>query len=130
MLRVTEADVEGVRAAAPHARTLKHMVAPWLGGSDSLWVGFSLVDEGSSSNPHHHDNEEIFIVVDGTGQVVVDDERAPLTRGTVVRIPPGAVHQLVNCGAGVLKVACVASPAFSARDFDTAHRLDSAAPDA
>jgi mannose-6-phosphate isomerase-like protein (cupin superfamily) len=124
MEHIREIDVEGVRAPAPHARTLKHIVAPWTVGSDAMWVGFSLVDPGSSSNPHRHRNEEIFIVLEGAGRAVVDDESADISAGSVVRVPPSALHQLVNEGSGILKVACVASPAFTRADFDAAHALD------
>jgi mannose-6-phosphate isomerase-like protein (cupin superfamily) len=123
VLHRDERDVEGVRAPAPHSRTLKHMVAPWTGGSEAMWVGFSIIDEHSSSNPHHHSNEEIFIVVEGSGRVIVDGEQAPISPGSVVRVAPGQQHQLVNEGEGVLKVACAASPAFGLADFGLAHNL-------
>jgi mannose-6-phosphate isomerase-like protein (cupin superfamily) len=123
MLHREESQVEGVRAPAPHSRTLKHMVAPWAGGSDAMWMGYSVIDEGSSSNPHQHPNEEMFIVVEGSGRVIVGGEEAPVSAGTVVRVPSGQSHQLVNEGTGVLKVACVASPAFGMADFGLAHNL-------
>src|SRR2546421_6240892 len=109
MLHVRESEIEGMRAPAPHARTLKHAVAPWAEGSSALWVGFSIIDRTSSSNPHHHGNEEIFIVISGEGSVVVGDEVEPISPGSVVRVPPSTVHQLVNDGDTELKVACVAS---------------------
>jgi len=125
VLHVRDTDIDGVRAGAPHARTLKHLIAPWTVGSDAMWVGFSIVDTNSSSNPHEHSNEEIFIVLEGHGRAVVNDEADMISPGSVVRVPPGARHQLINDGTGVLKVACVASPAFTQTDFNIAHELNS-----
>src|SRR5260221_636536 len=109
VLHVRESELEGVRAPAPNARTLKHAVTQGGDGSEAMWVGFSLVDEGSSSNRHHHGNEEVFIVMEGTGRICVEDESVDVSPGSVVRVPPGVDHQLVNEGTGVLKVACIAS---------------------
>jgi mannose-6-phosphate isomerase-like protein (cupin superfamily) len=122
---VREQDVEGVRAPAPNARTLKHLAAPWTIGSEKLWVGLSEVDAGSSSNLHVHEkNEEVFYIVSGTGHVEVDDERQQVGPGSVVVIPPGSKHCLINDGDETLKVLCSVSPAFEKSEFDTSHQLD------
>ena len=124
MKHIREHEVEGVRAPEPHARTLKHLAAPWTVGSQHMWVGMSKVDPGSSSNPHHHDvQEEIFFVVSGHGEIVVDDERAAVEPGSVVVVPPGATHCLINTGDETLKVLATVSPPFEQRDFDTRHQL-------
>jgi mannose-6-phosphate isomerase-like protein (cupin superfamily) len=120
---VRAADVAGTRAGAPHARTLKHLVAPWTLGSTNLWVGLSEVDVGSSSNRHAHENEEVFFVLSGQGSVEVGDARAPLEPGTAVLIPGGEPHRLVNTGAEPLRVLCCASPAFERGGFEDVHEL-------
>ena len=128
MKHVKEHEVEGVRAPAPHARTLKHLAAPWTIGSQNLWVGMSKVDPGSSSNPHHHDvQEEIFFVVSGHGKIVVDGEEAIVEPGSVVVVPPGSEHYLVNTTDETLKVLAAVSPPFEQKDFETRHKLDEVA---
>jgi mannose-6-phosphate isomerase-like protein (cupin superfamily) len=125
MKHVREQDVAGIRAPAPHARTLKHLAAPWTIGSQNLWVGLSEVDPGSSSNAHSHErNEEVFYVVQGAGVIEVGSEGVEVGPGSVVVVPPGATHRLVNSGAEVLKVLCSVSPPFELADFDAKHRLD------
>ena len=124
MKHVREQDVVGSRAPAPHARTLKHLAAPWTVGSRNLWVGLSEVDPGSSSNPHsHEENEEILYVVSGGGYVHVNDEREAIGPGSVIVIPPGSTHRLENPGNEVLKVLCSVSPAFKKEDFEAEHLL-------
>ena len=125
MKHVREHEVEGFRAPAPHARTLKHLAAPWTIGSQNLWLGMSKIDPGSSSNPHHHDvQEEIFYVVSGHGQIVVGEERADVEPGSVVVVPPGQTHYLVNTSDETLKVLAAVAPPFEQRDFEAQHKLD------
>ncbi|MGD0985757.1 MAG: cupin domain-containing protein [Acidimicrobiales bacterium] len=126
MIHVREADLDGVRVPTPHSRTIKHAIAPWGQGSEAIWVGFALVDEGSTSNRHHHDNEEIFIVMEGEGRICVGDESVEVAPGSVVRVPPTTDHQLVNRGEGVFKVAAIASPAFEKSYFDIIHLIEDA----
>ena len=124
MVKHVRADeVEGIRAAPPHSRTLKHLAAPWTIGSQNLWVGLSEVDPGSSSNPHSHDNEEAFFVVSGKGRVEVEGETADVGPGSLVLIPPNTLHRLFNPGPEVLRVLCCAAPAFDKSVFDSRHLL-------
>lgn len=128
MKHVREQDVPAIRAPAPNPRTLKHLAAPWTIGSQNLWVGLSEVDAGSSSNPHAHErNEEVFYVVSGAGVIEVGRERAEVGPGSVVVVPPGETHRLVNTGREVLKVLCSVSPPFERADFDAAHLLEEGA---
>lgn len=52
MYCVQELDVIGDRTEAPYARVVKHLVAPWNAGSSKIWMGITIVDPGSASNPH------------------------------------------------------------------------------
>jgi uncharacterized cupin superfamily protein len=40
----------------------------------------------------HHRDEEIYVVLDGSGAVAVDDEIRPVRRLDAVRVAPGAVR--------------------------------------
>ena len=50
--------------------------------------------------PHlHAENEELFLVLDGTMTFVVGDEQVEAERGTFLRIPAGVTHDFYNLGA-------------------------------
>ena len=116
-------EVAGTRFPAPHARTIKHLVAPWTTGSTHLWLGVSEVDAGSSSNPHRHPRqEEIFVVLEGSGIIAVDGVSVPVRPGSVVLVAPGEQHQLISTAAERLRVLSAVAPPFSAEDFAAAHR--------
>jgi mannose-6-phosphate isomerase-like protein (cupin superfamily) len=122
---VNEHEVEGIRAPAPHARTLKHLAAPWTIGSTKIWLGISKVDPGSTSNSHLHEvQEEIFYVLSGRGRIAVGDESVEVTPGSVVVVPAGMLHQLINTGDETLEVLAAVAPPFDEQEFEVRHELD------
>jgi uncharacterized RmlC-like cupin family protein len=83
MKHIREHDVSGIHIEAPHARTLKHLVAPWTLGSTRMWVGMTKIEPRSRSNRHKHpDQEEIFYVVSG---VVRSPSESKTTQSSPVR---------------------------------------------
>jgi len=127
MKHVKEHEVEGVRASAPYARTLKHLVAPWTVAAERIWVGMSKVDPGSRSNRHSHDRqEEIFYVVGGHGEIEVGEEKEAVEPGSIVVVSPTLSHSLINTGDETLKVLSIVSPPFEKSDFEQRHRLSDA----
>ena len=45
---------------------------------------------------HKHNKDEIYFFFKGTGFVRIDGEDIPVVPGDVVRIPPDAMHTVVN----------------------------------
>ncbi len=126
MKHLKEHEVEGERMPPPHARTIKHLAAPWTMGTRNLWLGVSKVDPGSSSNEHSHDDqEEIFYVIAGHGRIRVGGEEEPIEPGSCIYIPMNTPHQLINTADETLKVLSVASPPFVPDKFKAVHLADS-----
>ncbi|MEO6748476.1 MAG: cupin domain-containing protein, partial [Casimicrobiaceae bacterium] len=65
-----------------------------------LGASIDTVAPGKRSCPYHfhHAQEEMFIVVDGSGTLRVAGEMLPLRTGDVVFVPPGPAypHQIIN----------------------------------
>jgi len=120
---IQEQDVAGDRMEAPHARVVKHLVAPWNMGASKIWLGISVIDPSSSSNPHAHEHqEEVFYCLSGNGLIRVEDKEAEISPGSCVFVPEGAVHQLVNTQPGeVLRVLSATAPPFSQDGWSTVH---------
>ena len=47
---------------------------------------------------HNQEQEEIYFVVEGRGQMCLDEECREINGGEAVYIPPGVFHQLTNVG--------------------------------
>lgn len=111
---VQEQEVTGDRMEAPYARVVKHLVAPWNMGTSKIWMGISVIDPNSASNPHAHEHqEEIFYCLSGKGLIRVGEEEAEITSGSCIFVPQGVVHQLVNTQSDeVLRVLSATAPPF------------------
>ena len=71
------------------------------------------VEISKDAEPHYHKRlTEIYIVLEGSGTLELDQERVPLRPGTAVLIPPGVVHRAV----GKLKILNVSVPPFNPKD--------------
>jgi methionyl-tRNA synthetase len=68
---------------------------------DGLGVGagWGRVAPGTASDPHQHDEVETFVIVRGTGELVVDGRRLPARPGTVAQFEPFETHVIENTGA-------------------------------
>ncbi len=60
---------------------------------------------------HNQDQEEIYFVLEGTGEMCLGDERRTMSAGQVVYIPPNVFHQLTNIGETPLRMIYCYGPA-------------------
>jgi mannose-6-phosphate isomerase-like protein (cupin superfamily) len=60
---------------------------------------------------HNQEQEEIYLVVEGTGEMCLGEERRVVTAGQAVFIPPGVYHQLTNTGDAPLRMIYCYGPA-------------------
>ncbi|MBD0693680.1 methionine--tRNA ligase, partial [Streptomyces sp. CBMA123] len=51
---------------------------------------------GETTAPHNHHDIEVWVILDGSGEVTADGETVPVTAGDALRIPPLGVHTLHN----------------------------------
>jgi mannose-6-phosphate isomerase-like protein (cupin superfamily) len=60
---------------------------------------------------HNQEQEEIYFVVEGSGEMCLGGEKSTLSSGQAVYIPPRVFHQLTNTGAGPLRMIYCYGPA-------------------
>jgi mannose-6-phosphate isomerase-like protein (cupin superfamily) len=71
---------------------------------------------GATTERHfHRRSEEIYFVLDGTGEMELEGERRQVGPGDAVLIPPGAWHQ-ITAGGSPLRFLCACSPAYAHED--------------
>lgn len=66
--------------------------------------------EGSMSRHMHREQEELYVVLDGTAMIDVDDARHRLGERDALVVPPHAWHRVTNVGIGPLTFLVVAAP--------------------
>lgn len=78
----------------------------------SFSMGFVTLDPGGGQVPwHNHEQEEIYFVLEGTGEMCLGEERQVLTSGQAVYIPSGMFHQMTNVGEAPLRMVYGYGPA-------------------
>ena len=60
---------------------------------------------------HNQEQEEVYFVLEGTGEMCLGDERQVVTAGQAVYIPPGVFHQITNLGDTPLRMLYCYGPA-------------------
>ena len=81
-------------------------------GARHLGASVMVVPPGKRAYPHHrhHINEEMFVVLDGTGEVRLGDETHPIRTGDVIAcLAGGEAHQLVNTGTTDLRYLSIST---------------------
>jgi mannose-6-phosphate isomerase-like protein (cupin superfamily) len=75
-----------------------------VGGASPIQVqnfcmGYVTLEPHGGQVPwHNQEQEEVYFIVEGTGEMCLGDERQVLTSGQAVFIPSGVFHQLTNIG--------------------------------
>src|ERR1700687_314019 len=83
-------------------------------GAKKLGYNITVVEAGKRAFPfhHHHANEEMFFILEGTGTLRFGKEEYRVRAGDVIACPPGGpevAHQLVNTGTTELKYLAVST---------------------
>ena len=78
----------------------------------SFSMGFVTLEPRGGQVPwHNQQQEEVYFVIEGVGEMCLGDERQTMTAGQAVYIPSGVFHQLTNTGEQPLKFIYVYGPA-------------------
>ena len=79
-------------------------------------IAHAIVAPGKSSIRHRLATDEVYYIIEGRGEMHVDDESAVLESGDLVEIPPGSVQWIRNLGETDLVFLCIVDPAWRAED--------------
>jgi quercetin dioxygenase-like cupin family protein len=87
--------------------------------TDTLTLGIATLAPGDVLHEHRHEQVELYLVLEGTGEVTIDGGARAVGRGTAVFLPGGARHGIRNTGASELRFAYVfATDSFSDVEYD------------
>ena len=89
------------------------LLAPGQFGSKRMAITLVQGEPGSEQPVHSHpEAEQSYVVVAGAGRMRVDDEEQDVAEGTLVFVPPGTVHSILNTGSTPLVYVSATSPPF------------------
>ena len=83
-------------------------------GAKGLGYNLTVVPAGKTAFPlhNHRVNDEMFFIVEGSGEVRIGAERFPVRSGDVLGFPPGGpetAHQIINTGDSDLRYLAVST---------------------
>ena len=88
-----------------------------VAGAANQSLAEAVLAPGQATERHYHARtEEIYFLLEGTGEMEVDGERRPVGPGDAVLIPPGAWHQITATGDSELRFLCCCAPAYAHED--------------
>lgn len=75
------------------------------------------LEPGQATQRHYHgEAEEIYFLLEGTGELEIDGDEASVATGDAVLIPPGAWHSIQATGSERLRFLCCCSPPYRHED--------------
>ena len=75
------------------------------------------LEPGASTRRHYHrESEELYYLVEGSGEIEVDGERAGVAPGDAILIPPGAWHRIEASPDAALRFLCCCAPPYRHED--------------
>lgn len=91
--------------------------------NDNVDLAYSLahaiVTVGESSEPHIlKTNSELYIILEGEGEIYIGDDKAILRGGDTALVPKGVMQWIKNIGEVDLKFYVIVSPPWSAEEED------------
>ena len=87
---------------------------------DNIDIGYSFafarVEVGETTYLHKLKSSEVYYILDGEGEMYIDDEMERVYSGQVIYIPPNSIQRIRNIGNRDLVFLCIVSPPWRSED--------------
>jgi uncharacterized cupin superfamily protein len=85
-------------------------------GARKLGYNLTVLPPGKAQCPFHchHGEEEMFLILEGDGELRFGDERYPIRKHDVIACPPGGpevAHQIINTGTTTMRYLALSTRA-------------------
>jgi mannose-6-phosphate isomerase-like protein (cupin superfamily) len=75
---------------------------------DHLNVSMTILHPGKITTGHKHEGvDEVYVVMDGRGELQMDEKRFPIQTGDIILIKGGVFHQTFNTSKEDLVFICI-----------------------
>lgn len=97
--------------------TIRVLLDARLGGAFKQSLAEATLAAGTATQRHYHARtEEIYVVLEGGGEIEVGGERRTVGPGDAILIPPRAWHEIRADEDGELRFLCCCAPQYSDED--------------
>ena len=86
-------------------------------GAANQSLAEATLEPGQATQRHYHARtEELYVLLEGVGEMEVDGARGGVRAGDAILIPPGAWHQITAAADAPLRFLCCCAPPYSDED--------------
>ena len=97
--------------------TIRVLLDAESGGAAHQSLAEAWLEPGQATERHYHAaTEELYVLLDGEGEMEVEGESARVGAGDAILIPPGAWHQIRASSGGPLRFLCSCAPPYAHED--------------
>jgi mannose-6-phosphate isomerase-like protein (cupin superfamily) len=101
----------------PHGSEIRPLIDRTTSSIERCSLAEEVLPVGAKVGRHYHvETEEIYYILQGTGQMTVGDEVRTVAAGDAVFIPRHHAHTLENTGQVPMIILLVCGPAYSYED--------------
>lgn len=79
-------------------------------------LAHAVLEPGLTSYAHKLKTSEVYYIIEGEGDMYIDDEIEKVVPGQAVYIPPNSKQYIKNTGTTDLKFICIVDPAWRVED--------------
>jgi mannose-6-phosphate isomerase-like protein (cupin superfamily) len=98
---------------------IRELMHPFVHLNRNQSLAEAIIPQGASTYLHkHHNSEEIYHVLSGSGVMTVGDDQFTMKEGDTICIPPNTSHNVKNTGSVLLKILCACAPPYSHTDTE------------
>ena len=96
--------------------TIRVLLDAEAAGARNQSLAEAALEPGQATERHYHaETEELYVLLEGTGEMEVDGDRREVGPGDAILIPAGAWHQ-ISAGAEGLRFLCCCAPPYRHED--------------
>lgn len=98
---------ENIKELAKENDYFRHVIYT---GKQSQLVLMSLLPGEDIGEEVHEGSDQILFIVDGSGEAIIDGQASPIEKHSVVFVPAGTKHNIINKNGEDMKLYTVYAP--------------------
>jgi len=104
----TNKQIEACHDGAGVLHMTEMLAAYGRSGAGVKFIHDNIVEPGASIGEHtHHDDEELYLIIEGVGVMRIDGVDEPVGPGDICLTRPGHSHSLTNSDAGPMRLIVI-----------------------
>lgn len=116
-MRVVQSKQISEPLVTPSGEIISELIGKASGDQPNHSLAYIVIPSGKSSTPHYHKiSQETYFILEGEGQMSVDQEEFVIRPGQACYIEPEEIHQISNQGENDLVFLAICVPPWVPED--------------